>query len=215
MTKDLGVCRNYKADHYCGQPAVSLYMFGPRCLDCRPIVPVPDPRSSLTGLLAAKAARLEELRPTRYYDGSPGRETAPCPNCGFPAVASIGDHGIGVDDRGRFDPKWCRPGRFDGRGNVRTDLDEGLFELACLAIRRAAVAKPTFSSNDTRQVMDQDHIPISVRARAFKTLTGIVMQPLDYAESTEKLPRSRATPKPVRTYTSLIYVETRELVGQP
>jgi len=167
------------------------------------VVPQPDPASSMLALM--ERARDRRRPHPRFYDGSPGRQTVICPDCGEPADARFGDH-MGAD---------CYS-RFDGAGNIRTDLEPGQYQLACMEIRRAAVARPVFSSNHTRVFMDWKGIPVKVRQKAFRDLTGSVMEPLDYEESTEPA-RHSGKPRQVRTYRSLIHDPAeapRELVSR-
>lgn len=186
---------------YCGATPTRPYLFGARCNSHAPTTPVPDPERSMVALVARAQAR---RRQARYYDGSPGRETVICPDCGEPADAMFGSH-LGED---------CYS-RFTAAGVIRTDLEPGQYQLACMEIRRAAVALPVFSSNNTRAFMDRKHIPVKVRTRAFRDLTGEVMQPLDYEDSTEPASRAGGKLHQVRTYRSLIHqpAEAGELVG--
>lgn len=195
-------CGFWRRGEYCGATPTRPFLFGPRCATCAPAYPKPDPDRTYAAMLARAQARRGIVR--RYYDGSPGRETVICSDCGEPASAVFGDHSGPA----------CYS-RVDYAGRIRTDLEPGQYQLACMEIRRVAAARAVFSSNHTRTFMDWKHIPVPVRQRAFHDLLGTVMQPLDYEDSTE-VTRRGAPPRRVRTYRSLIHQpapEARELVS--
>lgn len=200
-------CKQVRAGlEYCGATPTRPYLFGARCGDHAPATPVPDPARSMVALLELARQRREQGRPRRFYDGSPGRQTVICPDCGEPADARLGRHMLSGN---------CYS-RFDAAGNIRTDLEPGQYQLACMEIRRAALARPVFSANHTRVFMDSRHIPVKVRQRAFRDLLGTVMEQLDYEESIEPT-RIAGKPRRVRTYRSLIHqpaAAPRELVSR-
>jgi hypothetical protein len=85
--------------------------------------------------------------PARFYDGTPGRELVPCPDCGRPCDATIGDH-FGI----------CRDAPSAGRRRNGAEI-----------IRDYAETHQFLSVNDVRPLLVAAGVPEKRRGPAFTT----------------------------------------------
>jgi hypothetical protein len=118
----------------------------------------------------------------RFYDGTPGRELVPCPDCNKPADAIFGDHG----------------GSCIASVRVPTPASAlGIVRAAALKLRR-------FSMNDLRAEFDRHGVSNPSRGSAFTTAAK-----RDWIEPDGSIPSlgERTKRHRIQTYRSLIHPE--------